>query len=316
VSAAPSVSITTPAEGGTYLQGQTVDAAYSCAESAGGPGLKPGSEGCSGTVANGAPIDTSTAGEHKFTVTATSQDGLTASKTVTYFVAAPPVFGRCLEVAGGRFANASCRLPAGAGAGKYEWFPGAGPKAGFELADKPSSSIVLKTTQGKRLLCTSGSGAGSVIGLKTATLQLTLTGCREAGVQCENTGTEGEIALRELTGTLVWSNKASKSLDLELTPPEEFLGSYHCTTMSATKRVQLYTNGILLPVKINKAGTTFAVAFKQEKGVQKPDAPEGEASLSFKELREEGGASTEEGVGLMGAFIQTYEEAYEINTSF
>ena len=89
-SSPPSASITTPSDGASYSYGQVVDAAYSCSEGAGGPGLKAGSEGCSGPVSNGAPIDTSTAGEHKFTVTATSQDGLTASKTVAYTVASPP----------------------------------------------------------------------------------------------------------------------------------------------------------------------------------------------------------------------------------
>ena len=105
VAAAPTVSITTPAEGATYSQGQVVDAAYSCTEGAGGPGLKPGSEGCSGPVANGAAIDTSTAGEHEFTVTATSQDGLTASKTVTYTVAAAPTVSIATPAEGAKYTH-------------------------------------------------------------------------------------------------------------------------------------------------------------------------------------------------------------------
>ncbi len=90
VAEAPSVSITTPAEAASYAQGQTVGASYSCSEGAGGPGLKPGGEGCAGTVANGAAVDTSTPGKHTFTVTAKSQDGLEASKTVSYTVAEAP----------------------------------------------------------------------------------------------------------------------------------------------------------------------------------------------------------------------------------
>jgi hypothetical protein len=51
--------------------------------------------------------------------------------------------------------------------------------------------------------------------------------------------------------------------------------------------------------------------------VQKPDALGGEPQLMFKELREEGGSSTEEGVGLRASLIQTYEEVgYEIDRSF
>ena len=96
----PNVSITTPTEGGKYNQGQVIEAAYSCTEGAGGPGLKPGGEGCGGAVASGTAIDTSTAGEHKFTVTATSQDGLTTSKTVTYTVAAAPDSGNQIPARG------------------------------------------------------------------------------------------------------------------------------------------------------------------------------------------------------------------------
>ena len=74
------VSITTPAEGGSYKQGQVVPASYSCKEGLNGPGLKPGSEGCSGTVANGSDIETTTVGEHEFTVKATSKDGLSSKR--------------------------------------------------------------------------------------------------------------------------------------------------------------------------------------------------------------------------------------------
>ena len=89
VGAPPTASITTPAEGAVYTEGQTVDASYTCTEGTGGPGLKPGSEGCSGTVAKGGAVETSTPGEHHFTVTATSKDGLSTAQTVTYTVAAP-----------------------------------------------------------------------------------------------------------------------------------------------------------------------------------------------------------------------------------
>ena len=88
--APPTASITTPAEGAVYTEGQTVDASYTCTEGTGGPGLKPGSEGCSGTVAKGGAVETSTPGEHHFTVTATSNDGLSKAQTVSYTVGAPP----------------------------------------------------------------------------------------------------------------------------------------------------------------------------------------------------------------------------------
>ena len=63
----PSVTtLTTPPNGATYTLGQVVDASYSCADDPEGPGIASGSA----PVANGSPIDTSTAGPHRFTVTA------------------------------------------------------------------------------------------------------------------------------------------------------------------------------------------------------------------------------------------------------
>jgi hypothetical protein len=85
---APTATITTPANGATYTQGQVIDASYTCAESGNGPGLKPGTAGCSGTVPNGAAINTSTVGPQTFSVTATSTDGQSTTQTSGYTVAA------------------------------------------------------------------------------------------------------------------------------------------------------------------------------------------------------------------------------------
>lgn len=78
---APQITLTTPTAG-TYLVNQSVAANYSCADS--GSGVA----GCGGTAANGAAIDTATAGSKTFTVTATDNVGNTATpSTVNYTVA-------------------------------------------------------------------------------------------------------------------------------------------------------------------------------------------------------------------------------------
>jgi hypothetical protein len=79
---APTITLTTPAEGAVYLLGQTVNADYACQEEADGSGLAS----CVGTVPNGSPIDTSSIGEKTFTVGAADNANNTASVTRTYRV--------------------------------------------------------------------------------------------------------------------------------------------------------------------------------------------------------------------------------------
>ena len=83
VVAPPTVAISGPASGATYAQGQVLTAQFSC--SASEPLMI---QSCSGPVADGAAVDTSTPGSHTFTVSATDSNGVTTSQTVTYTVIA------------------------------------------------------------------------------------------------------------------------------------------------------------------------------------------------------------------------------------
>jgi hypothetical protein len=80
----PEIEIDAPVNGAVYAPGQVLDSAWGCG-TASQIGLGIGN--CTGTVATGAPIDTST-GTHTFTVSGTVQsDGpQTVSATVTYTV--------------------------------------------------------------------------------------------------------------------------------------------------------------------------------------------------------------------------------------
>ena len=77
---APTVAVSTPADGATFTFGQLVAASYSYADSLSSISSH------TGTVANGANIDTSTVGSHTFTVMATDVAGNTNSVTDTYSV--------------------------------------------------------------------------------------------------------------------------------------------------------------------------------------------------------------------------------------
>jgi hypothetical protein len=81
-SIAPTITITTPADGAIYDLGQVITADYACQDEAGGSGLAS----CVGTVPNGSPIDTGSVGAKTFTVDAADQAGNVASLTYHYSV--------------------------------------------------------------------------------------------------------------------------------------------------------------------------------------------------------------------------------------
>ncbi|HEY7256565.1 MAG TPA: glycine-rich protein [Solirubrobacterales bacterium] len=81
----PSITITTPAEEAAYTQGQAINANYSCQ-----PGEGTSVKTCAGPVANGAPLETATVGEHEFLVKAEDNDKGKAGRSVNYMVFGPP----------------------------------------------------------------------------------------------------------------------------------------------------------------------------------------------------------------------------------
>ncbi len=117
------VTITAPASGATYVQGQPAAAAYAC------KGLKGVSvTACAGPVANGAEIETSTLGPHTFTVQVQYSDGLRTSRSASYTVIAAggaspiaspltaPILGNVSETAktwraGGALAHITTNVP-------------------------------------------------------------------------------------------------------------------------------------------------------------------------------------------------------------
>jgi hypothetical protein len=77
----PTVDLRTPDDGAVYDLNEPVTADYSCADN-GGSGL----QSCTGTVDDGAPLETSTAGDHVFTVVARDAEGNETTVSHTYTV--------------------------------------------------------------------------------------------------------------------------------------------------------------------------------------------------------------------------------------
>ena len=77
------MTVTTPTEGATYDHDGLIQADCTCTDEAGGSGLAS----CTADVADGALIDTSTVGANTFNVTATDNDGNTATVTRNYTIA-------------------------------------------------------------------------------------------------------------------------------------------------------------------------------------------------------------------------------------
>ncbi|HET6689712.1 MAG TPA: hypothetical protein VFG74_02505 [Miltoncostaeaceae bacterium] len=81
--APPTIAVTRPSADAVYDLGERVAAAFSCA----------GATSCAGSVADGAPIDTSGGGAHTFSVDAADAAGNTASALVPYRVRAGATAG-------------------------------------------------------------------------------------------------------------------------------------------------------------------------------------------------------------------------------
>ena len=87
---APNAAISVPADQQTYSLNQTVTTSFACTDPAGAGGISSCTDSNGASSPSGS-LDTSTAGPHSYTVTATSSDGLSTTTTITYTVVfAPP----------------------------------------------------------------------------------------------------------------------------------------------------------------------------------------------------------------------------------
>ncbi len=85
----PTATIASPANNQTFDEDASVPTSFSCADDPSGPGIQSCADNNGGSGTSGT-LDTSSPGTFSYTVTATSQDGQTATATITYAVVGPP----------------------------------------------------------------------------------------------------------------------------------------------------------------------------------------------------------------------------------
>jgi alpha-tubulin suppressor-like RCC1 family protein len=227
-------------------------------------------------------------------------------------------FGKCVKVGigEGKYKNVGCtELP---GPGRYEWTPGF-TKASFTSADatetvetvvKPKA-IELETVGKVKLVCQNESGTGKYAGTKQVSgMVIEFTGCEFGGTKCSSSGAaEGEITTSVIEGALGWRETEGNKIGLSLTPAGEaelFMGA---TCGSTTIAVRGSVIGVVTAV--DKMSSTFTLLLGEKKGMQQPEAFEGE-SKEVLEMSVSGGAY--EQVGLAADLTLTSEEGLEINT--
>jgi hypothetical protein len=166
----------------------------------------------------------------------------------------------------------------------------------------------LETVGGEAIECTADTNKGAITGPKTATLEVSFTGCKAFGiVNCTSKGAKsGELMI---PGTVMLGF-------IKATTPLEVGGAF---TISGTQKfrcsglieVEVEGTGVGKVAPINTSSVTGHLNFAQALGVQKPATFEGGAALSFK-VSKDGGTSVEH-AGEMTEDTITYSEAVTVD---
>ncbi len=211
-----------------------------------------------------------------------------------------PEIGRCVKTTGqrvgkeefypGHYVDAGCtrEFPTPPSTvGKYEWTPGAA-SAAFTGSGKAAT---LETVGKQKLMCTESATSGEYTGTKTATLRVTLTGCKKVASKeaCQSAGAAaGEIKASSLQGELGFIKDFAEGgavtvalgWDLKHSPS---IVSGEC---GASKEALVLTGSVIAPISaVDKMLPAYNLTPKATAGKQAPEsfeeAPNDTLSVAF-----------------------------------
>ena len=258
--------------------------------------------GSSGSITAVAPASAGQAVD----VTVTTPGGSTATVPADrFFFTEAPELGRCAALKGGAFPTAACAA-AGSKA-TFEWEPGL-LQSGFSLSGKAPS---IETVGHRTISCTSAGGQGTYTGPRESSWQMTFAGCELSAQKCTSAGApSGEVRSATLTGTLVWEQRASKTV-AQLLSPERTGPLLAMQCGASTVEVK---GGVVVPVKSGSMLSSQTIKFAATKGVQELSEYETAAGQAASAYLEASSATTGfERAALKLTLTQTNEEAVEIN---
>lgn len=257
---------------------------------------------------------------YHFRIMATNDGGTSKGSDQSFATAPPqeelPEIGRCLKLKKptGKYQNATCTTTsAGENTGYYEWAFEPGSARAFTFKN---GSVTLETVSGAVITCLENTYSGEYTGSKTAIVDLKLTGCEPTnrfGIKCQSQGAQlGEINVNTLEGKLGYIvNGVEPTVGLALTPIAAdggYLAQFHCGEVPIS-----ITGGVIAAyTPINKMVTTFTVSLKQTKGLQTPEALEGDPPELLNMII---GESAPERMGLKAADKVTNQENLELKAS-
>lgn len=188
------------------------------------PCASPPGSGASPIAVSAALSGLTPSSTYHFRIVAANGGGASAGDDESFAASEDlPELGRCVKLKRptGRFLDKACTaVSAGENTGAYEWQRGPGSAPAFTFVNREAS---LETAAKAQIKCQQNTYSSQYTGSKTATVNITMTGCEPTnrlGIKCQSEGAQpGEVRLSTLQGQLGFIEKEGKpQVGMALTP--------------------------------------------------------------------------------------------------